>query len=132
MLTNTGRFDVKLEEETAGITSATLANYDVLVDLYYGPRWPPVTEQAVQDFVHAGKGMVGVHGITYGPFFGQAGGSATEPRRLEGEPWAAFSDMIGMDLEARKHWPRHPPRVRCAMDRSIEPDLPGVAAHICS
>ncbi|MEA2263406.1 MAG: hypothetical protein QOJ51_6231, partial [Acidobacteriaceae bacterium] len=31
ILTNTGRFDVKLEEEVAGITSATLANYDVLV-----------------------------------------------------------------------------------------------------
>jgi type 1 glutamine amidotransferase len=83
MLTNTGRFDVKLEEEVMGITAATLANYDVLVDLYYGPRWGPVTEQAVQEFVSSGKGMVGVHGITYGPFFGQAGGSATEPRRLE-------------------------------------------------
>src|ERR1700748_1279699 len=57
ILTNTGRFDVKLEEEVAGITSATLANYDVLVDYYYGPRWPGVTEQAVSDFIHSGKGM---------------------------------------------------------------------------
>jgi hypothetical protein len=86
ILTNTGRFDVKLEEEVAGITAATLANYDVLVDYYYGPRWPEVTEKAVADFVRSGKGMIGIHGITYGPFFGQAGGSATEPRRLEGEP----------------------------------------------
>src|ERR1700748_1978216 len=45
MLTNTGRFDVKLEEEVVGITAATLANYDVLVDLYYGPRWGAVTAQ---------------------------------------------------------------------------------------
>ncbi len=109
MLTNTGRFDVKLEEEVVGITAATLANYDVLVDLYYGPRWGAATEQAVQDFVHSGKGMVGVHGITYGPFFGQAGGSATEPRRLEGEPWGAFSDMIGMTwkLDNIGHATRH-------------------------
>ncbi len=109
ILMNTGRFDVKLEEEVVGITAATLANYDVLVDYYYGPRWGEVTEHAVEDFVRSGKGMVGVHGITYGPFFGQAGGSATEPRRLEGEPWAAFSDMIGMTwkLENIGHAKRH-------------------------
>ncbi len=109
ILTNTGRFDVKLEEEVAGITSATLANYDVLIDYYYGPRWPEVTEKAVEDFIRSGKGMVGVHGITYGPFFGQAGGSATEPRRLEGQPWAAFADMIGMtwQLDNIGHATRH-------------------------
>ena len=109
ILMNTGRFDVKLDEEVTGITAATLANYDVLVDYYYGPRWGDVTEHAVEDFVRSGKGLVGVHGVTYGPFFGQAGGSATEPRRLEGEPWAAFSDMIGMTwkLENIGHAKRH-------------------------
>jgi type 1 glutamine amidotransferase len=109
VLTNTGRFDVKLEEEVVGITSATLANYDVLVDLYYGPRWGDVTEKAVSDFINSGKGMVGIHGITYGPFFGQAGGSATEPRRLEGDPWAAYADMLGMTwkLDNIGHATRH-------------------------
>jgi type 1 glutamine amidotransferase len=109
ILNNTGRFDAKLEEEVTGITSETLANYDVLVDYYYGPRWGSVTEKAVEDFLKSGKGMVGVHGITYGPFFGQAGGSATEPRRLEGEPWAAFADMIGMTwkLDNIGHAQRH-------------------------
>ena len=109
ILNNTGRFDVKLEEEVAGITAATLANYDVLVDYYYGPRWPPVTEKAVEDFIRSGKGMIGIHGVTYGPFFGQAGGSATEPRRLEGEPWAAFADMLGMtwQLDNIGHATRH-------------------------
>ena len=109
ILTNTGRFDVKLEEEVVGITSATLANYDVLVDYYYGPRWGDVTEQAVAAFVRSGKGMIGVHGVTYGPFFGQAGGSATEPRRLEGEPWDAFIDMLGMTwkLDNIGHATRH-------------------------
>ena len=109
ILNNTGRFDVKLEEEVVGITAATLANYDVLVDYYYGPRWPSVTEKAVEDFISSGKGMIGIHGITYGPFFGQAGGSATEPRRLEGEPWAAFADMLGMtwQLDNIGHATRH-------------------------
>jgi uncharacterized protein len=109
ILNNTGRFDAKLEEEVRGITAETLANYDVLIDYYYGPRWPAETEKAVEDFVKSGKGMVGVHGITYGPFFGQAGGSPTEPRRLEGEPWAAFADMIGMTwkLDNIGHATRH-------------------------
>lgn len=95
-LMNTGRFDVKLEEEVIGITAATLANYDVLVNYYYGPRWGQTTERAVEDFLKAGHGMIGIHGVTYGPFFGQAGGSATEPRRMDGEPWAAYADMLGM------------------------------------
>jgi type 1 glutamine amidotransferase len=109
ILNNTGRFDAKLEEEVNGITAVTLANYDVLLDYYYGPRFNKVTEQAIEDFIRQGKGMVGVHGVTYGPFFGQAGGSATEPRRLEGEPWAAFSDMLGMTwkLENIGHARRH-------------------------
>jgi type 1 glutamine amidotransferase len=109
ILMNTGRFDVKLEEEVVGITAATLANYDVLVDYYYGPRWGDTTEHAVEDFLHSGKGMIAVHGVTYGPFFGQAGGSATEPRRMEGEPWAAYSDMLGMTwkIENIGHAKRH-------------------------
>ncbi len=109
ILNQTGRFDAKLEEEVTGITSETLDKYDVLVDYYYGPRWGAVTEKAVEDFLKSGKGMVGVHGITYGPFFGQAGGSATEPRRLEGEPWGAFSDMLGMTwkLDNIGHAKRH-------------------------
>ena len=31
LLTDSGRFDVKLEEEPAGVTAATLANYDLIV-----------------------------------------------------------------------------------------------------
>jgi type 1 glutamine amidotransferase len=109
VLIDSGRFDVKLEEEVRGITAETLANYDVLLDYYYGPRWPAQTEHAVEEFLRSGKGMIGVHGITYGPFFGQAGGSATEPRRLEGEPWAAFSDMLGMTWQLQNigHAKRH-------------------------
>lgn len=108
-LINTGRFDVKLEEEVVGITAATLANYDVLVNYYYGPRWGDTTEHAVEDFLKSGHGMIGIHGVTYGPFFGQAGGSATEPRRIEGEPWAAYMDMLGMTwkIENIGHAKRH-------------------------
>jgi type 1 glutamine amidotransferase len=98
MLMNSGRFDVKVEEEVHGITAATLANYDLLVQYYYGPRWGEATERAVEEFVRSGKGMIALHGVTYGPFFGQAGGNPTEPqRRMEGEPWNAYIDMLGMN-----------------------------------
>jgi type 1 glutamine amidotransferase len=110
MLDNTGRFDVRVEEEVRGITPATLATYDVLVDYYYGPRLGDATEKAIEDFVRAGKGMVGVHGVDYGPFFGQAGGNPQEPkRRMEGEPWLAFSEMVGMNwkIENIGHTRRH-------------------------
>src|SRR5689334_12483368 len=60
-LINAGRFDVKVEEEVRGITAATLANYDLLIQYYYGPRWGETTERAIEDFVRSGKGMVGVH-----------------------------------------------------------------------
>ncbi len=40
---------------------------------------------------------------------GRQGGSPTEPRRLEGEPWAAFPEMLGMTwkLENIGHAKRH-------------------------
>jgi uncharacterized protein len=110
ILNNTGRFDVRVEEEVRGITSSTLAGYDALVDYYYGPRWGEASEKAVEDFIRAGKGMVGVHGVDYGPFFGQAGGNPQEPkRRMEGEPWPAFAEMLGMywKIENIGHTRRH-------------------------
>jgi len=98
MLANTGRFDVRVEEEVRGITAATLANYDLIVQYYYGPRWGDATEKAVEDFVRGGKGMITVHGVTYGPFFGQGGGNPQEPkRRIEGEPWSGYMEMMGMN-----------------------------------
>src|SRR5437867_152411 len=85
-------------EEVRGITAATLASYDLLVQYYYGPRWPEATERAVEEFIRSGKGMIAVHGVTYGPFFGQAGGNPGDPkRRMEGEPWNAYVDMLGMN-----------------------------------
>ena len=61
VLNDTGRFDVRLEEEPNGINAETLAPFDVLVGDYCGPRWPEVTEKAVEEFVRSGKGLVVVH-----------------------------------------------------------------------
>ena len=39
ILEASGRFDVRVTEEPAGIDSETLRPYDVLVSDYCGPRW---------------------------------------------------------------------------------------------
>ena len=104
LLADTGRFDVRVEEEPAGITAATLANYDLIVVDYQGPRWGAATEKAIADFVSGGKGLVAVHGSSYafsgldilGP--GHVRTGRTEP------PWMEWANMLGGT------WAGNPPR----------------------
>lgn len=53
--------------------------------------------------MRAGKGLISLHGVTYGPFFN------TGPKiRLTGEPpWAGFPALIGAAWKAVGHAPRH-------------------------
>jgi type 1 glutamine amidotransferase len=71
VLERSGRFEVKVVEQPAGIGEATLRPFDVVVLNYNGPRWGGGTERAVEEFVRAGKGLVSFHGVTYGTFYGQ-------------------------------------------------------------
>jgi len=96
ILEDTGRFEVKLLEEPRGMTAATLARYDVLVLHYNGPRWGADSERAVEEFVRNGKGMIAVHGVSYGQFFGMEfrdGRWRASPTGDTG--WAAYSEMLG-------------------------------------
>jgi type 1 glutamine amidotransferase len=70
LLLETGKFDVRVEEEPMGITAETLAPFDVIVNDYCGLRLGAVTEKAIETFVKSGKGMVIIHGAMYG-FTGQ-------------------------------------------------------------
>jgi type 1 glutamine amidotransferase len=111
LLEDTGRFEVRVEEEPAGMTAATLANYDALVVDYQGPRWGDATEKAVVDSVRSGKGLVLVHGTLYafsgfdilGPRHQKTG--RTEP------VWKDFSEMAGGTWAGAPpkdfHAPRH-------------------------
>ena len=92
-LTSTGRFEVKALEEPRGLTAQTLAGYDVLVLNYNGPRWGRESEQAVEEFIKSGKGMVAFHGVSYGRFFGME----WKPRWVAGPDagWTAYADMMG-------------------------------------
>lgn len=55
-------FDVRINESPRGLTPETLAEFDVLVDDYDGPRWGKSAEKAVEGFVRSGKGLVVTHG----------------------------------------------------------------------
>jgi type 1 glutamine amidotransferase len=111
LLTDSGRFDVRVEEAPAGTTAATLANFDVLIVDYQGPRWGDVTEKAVVDFVRSGKGLVLVHGALYG----FSGFDLLGPRHVKTgitEPvWTEFTEMAGGTWAGAEpknfHAPRH-------------------------
>ncbi len=111
LLSDSGRFDVRVEEEPSGVTAATLAPYDLLVVDYQGPRWGAATERALTEFVASGKGLVVVHGSSYAfsgldilaP--GHVKTGRTEP------PWPAWAEMVGGtwagNPPASFHAPRH-------------------------
>jgi type 1 glutamine amidotransferase len=92
-LERSGRFEVKVTEEPNGLNAGALAAYDVILLHYNGPRWPAAAEQAVEQFVASGKGLVSFHGVSYGEFFGQV----LEDRKWRdgGPGWSAYADMLG-------------------------------------
>ena len=74
VLEDTGLFEVRVSEEFRGATDRTLAEYDLLVLNYYDRRqaenlrWGEETEQAVEDFISSGKGVVMYH-LSMGAFY---------------------------------------------------------------
>ena len=94
LLEKTGRFEVKVAEEVRGMTSRNLDGYGTLVLNYNGPQWSGETEQAVAGFVRGGGGMVALHGVSYGHFFGMK----MEQGRWAASPdagWADYAEMLG-------------------------------------
>jgi uncharacterized protein len=111
LLLNTGRFDVRVNEEPAGMTSETLAPYDVVILNYNGPRLGRVAEKALGDFVRSGKGLVGVHGANWA-FSGLVVlGDNHRPTDILEPPWPEYKLMIGGvwsdQPPASGHAPRH-------------------------
>jgi len=105
VLEQTGRFVVKVIEEPRALDSPALSDYDVLILNYNGPRWGERAEAAVEQFLRSGKGMIAIHGVSYGPFYGQN----LTTRQMAGVPWPAYGDLMGMSwkLENVGHSRRH-------------------------
>ena len=95
LLLRTGHFDVRVEEEPAGTTAATLAAYEVLVLDYMGPRWGEATGKAVEEFVKSGKGLVVVHGASYAFTGLEILGDGHQPTGIRQPPWPEYLKMIG-------------------------------------
>ena len=95
LLLNTGRFDVRINEEPVGMTSDTLAVYDVVVLDYNGPRWGHTAENALTDFVRSGKGLVAVHGANWA-FSGLVVlADHHVPTGIMEPAWPEYKSMIG-------------------------------------
>ena len=131
LLLNTGRFDVRVNEEPTGMTSATLAPYDVVILNYNGPRLGRVAEEALENFVRSGKGLVGVHGANWA-FSGLVVlGENSRPTDILESPWVEFKQMIGGvwsdKTPASGHAPRHKFQVKF-VDRK-DPITAGLASE---
>ena len=131
LLLNTGRFDVRVNEEPTGMTSATLAPYDVVILNYNGPRLGRVAEEALENFVRSGKGLVGVHGANWA-FSGLVVlAENSRPTDILESPWAEFKQMIGGvwsdKTPASGHAPRHKFQVKF-VDRK-DPITAGLASE---
>lgn len=111
LLLNTGRFDVRVNEEPTGMTAQTLAVYDVVVLDYNGPRWGPTAEAALSSFVRSGKGLVVVHGANWA-FSGLVVlGAHHIPTGIVEPAWPEYKKMVGGVWSDRApasgHAPRH-------------------------
>jgi type 1 glutamine amidotransferase len=95
LLLNTGRFDVRINQEPVGMTSDTLAVYDVVVLDYNGPRWGQTAENALAEFVRSGKGLVAVHGANWA-FSGLVVlADHHVPTGIMEPAWPEYKSMIG-------------------------------------
>jgi hypothetical protein len=129
VLSESGRFEVKILEDVRELDSQTLGSLDVLVLNYNGPRWGLEVEREIEESVRSGKGLIAIHGVSYGSFFGmeQKNGRWTATN----DPgWISYADMLGATWKpenighARRHvfsvkWtdPTHP------ISRGLEPSF---------
>lgn len=85
ILESTGRFEVRINEESRDAGPGTLANYDLVVVNYYNrgdkDRWGERANSALEAFVRSGKGVVLYH-LALGAFDGW-----TEYEKMSGGNW---------------------------------------------
>jgi len=113
-LLEAGKFDVRVNEEPAGISAETLAAYDAVLLDYNGPRWGPIAEQAIESFVRSGGGMVVVHGASWAFNGLEVLGDRHVKTGIFEPAWKEYARMIGgvWSLTPPGHRPRQTSRVR--------------------
>jgi type 1 glutamine amidotransferase len=97
-LTDTDRFDVQIVDDCTRLTKNSFKGVSLALLHYNGPRWGAKAEDALEDFLHDGHGMLGIHGISYGAFFGQEFRDGKWQSSSTGDKgWTAYADMLGME-----------------------------------
>ena len=86
LLEDTGRFEVRVNEDPRGMGPETLAPYDLVIASYYDARkpelrWGQRAETALADYVRGGKGLVVFHFAT------AAFDGWTEYEKMSGGNW---------------------------------------------
>lgn len=95
LLVASGRFDVRVNEEPAGMTDATLAAYQVVVLDYNGPRWGAPAEKAMEAFVRGGGGLVVVHGASWAFSGLEVLGDKHVKTGIMEPAWPEYARMVG-------------------------------------
>jgi type 1 glutamine amidotransferase len=110
-LLETGKFDVRVNEEPAGMSAETLAAYDVVVLDYNGPRWGRMAEAAIASFLRAGKGLVVVHGASWAFNGLEVLGDRHVKTGIMEPAWEEYARMVGgvwsMGPPVTAHGKRH-------------------------
>jgi type 1 glutamine amidotransferase len=106
-LEETERFDVRVMEEFRGVSSVTLAPYDVLILNYSNGSdqqlaWGTETQDAVQAFVRSGKGLVLYHAALSAfrdwPAYEEMSGGSYRPNNGHHSPAHSFViDIVDPD-----------------------------------
>ncbi|RPJ54340.1 MAG: ThuA domain-containing protein [Acidobacteria bacterium] len=132
VLSESGKFEVKVLEDVRQFDSQKLGSFDALVLNYNGPRWGPEVERKIEESVRSGKGLIAIHGVSYGSFFGmeQKDGrwvATNDPG------WKAYSEMLGATWKpenvghARRHvftvkWTELQHPIACGLEPSFLAD----------
>ena len=108
LLLRSGRFDVRVSEAPVGLSSRTLAPFDLLVLDYMGPDWGNESRKAVEEFVASGGGMVAVHGASYAFSGNDVLGDGHRQTGLVEPVWEEYAKMIGgVWTDSTAHGDRH-------------------------
>src|SRR5262245_46626250 len=113
LLTDSGHFEVRVCEVSAGLTAETLAPFEVVVDDSFGAGLNDETERALEQWVSSGRGLV----VTRGGLATLGGAAAGTPaaRRWSGLLQATVASKPGTSsdvplrlFEIKQVLPKHP------------------------
>lgn len=102
-------FDVRVNTSPSELTDASLKGVDVVLLHYNGPRWGGGAENAVERFLTSGGGMVSLHGVSYGTFFGMEFDKRWKAPASGDRGWEAFPRILGATWKVENigHGKRH-------------------------